>query len=344
MFSSQHEIAFPGGVRREFIRLAFHYRGNNLIGICHNPHFDLRASGPTHSARLNQLLRPHNPGDVPEDTWRDPDGGAGSSNTHEELRRKRSVNEDYEDLMRGEGEEVPDLVVEGADVFGRGRACFLRKTDAYFFAEKKYVLIDPKPGTTNDYIINGPNFIVGGWPSLKQAGFGEVDAVLPNPQNPKREAYFFFRDQYALINIKPDTNYIINGPKSIAANWPSLRQAGFSDGIDAVLPNPKNTNEAYFFCKDRYALINISPGSTGDYIVNGPKSIGDNWPSLRQAGFADGLDAALPNPRKAGEAYFFCGDNYALINTKPASTGDYIVNGPKNIGENWPSLRRATFY
>jgi hypothetical protein len=245
--------------------------------------------------------------------------------------------------MRVSGEEVLDLAVECADVFGRERACLLRKSEAYFFAETRYILIAMKPGTTDDFIINGPKFIIDEWRSLKQAGFGTVNAVLPNPQNPKKEAYFFCGDQYALINITSD-DYIVNGPKSIANNWPSLRQAGFSDGVDAVLPNPKQSKEAYFFCKDRYVLINIRPGSTGDYIVNGPKSIGDNWPSLRQAGFADGVDAALPNPRKSEEAYFFCGDKYALINIKPGSTGDYIVNGPKNISENWPSLRAAAFY
>lgn len=61
--------------------------------------------------------------------------------------------------------------------------------------------------------------------------------------------------------------------------------------------------------------------TTSDYIVNGPKNILSEWPSLQQAGFAY-IDAVLPNPANAEEAYFFCGEQYALINIKPCK----IVN------------------
>lgn len=56
-------------------------------------------------------------------------------------------------------------------------------------------------------------------------------------------------------------------------------------------------------------------GATDDYIIDGPKSIHDNWPSLKQAGFKT-VDAALPNPSKHDEAYIFSGDQYALIKVK----------------------------
>jgi hypothetical protein len=54
-------------------------------------------------------------------------------------------------------------------------------------------------------------------------------------------------------------DYIINGPKKIMDEWPSLRKAGFAT-IDAVLPNPANSDEAYFFSRSQYALIDIKPG------------------------------------------------------------------------------------
>lgn len=117
-YSHQEEIAFPGGIRREFICLASHYRDNKLVGICHNPHFDWRASGSTHSARPTQLLRPYNPGNVPEHTWRDLDGSADRINMLDELQKKRVMDEDCQELVRVDGEGVIDLAVEDATDFG----------------------------------------------------------------------------------------------------------------------------------------------------------------------------------------------------------------------------------
>ena len=54
-------------------------------------------------------------------------------------------------------------------------------------------------------------------------------------------------------------DYIIAGPKNILAEWPSLKKAGFAR-LDAVLPSPANSNEAYFFSGEQYALINIKQG------------------------------------------------------------------------------------
>ncbi|KAI0676608.1 hypothetical protein C8Q78DRAFT_1065378 [Trametes maxima] len=160
----------------------------------------------------------------------------------------------------------------------------------------------------------------------------------------KGRAYFFCGNRYAAINIAPGSNddTIAWGPKSLVDNWPSLGQAKFTGGVDAVLPNPRNGQEMYFFCMEQYALINIRPGTTSDYIVNGPKNTVGEWPSLRQAGFKT-VDAVLPNPANSDEAYFFSGERYALINIKPGSNDDYIVNGPKNIVSEWPSLRKAGF-
>ncbi|KAJ7682093.1 hypothetical protein DFH06DRAFT_1160205 [Mycena polygramma] len=158
--------------------------------------------------------------------------------------------------------------------------------EMYFFSGGNYALINIAPGTSDDYIINGPKKILDEWPSLRKAGFAKIDAVLPNPANRVNEAYFFSGSQYALLNIKSGTNddYIVNGPKPILDNWPSLKKAGFGR-VDTILPNPANRAEAYFFSGSQYALINIKPGSTNDYIVNGPKSVGAEWPSLKQSAF-----------------------------------------------------------
>jgi hypothetical protein len=48
----------------------------------------------------------------------------------------------------------------------------------------------------------------------------------------------------------------------------------------------------------------------------------------------------LPHPTNPDEAHFFAGDQYVLANVKD----DKIVNGPKPITDNWPPLKKASFY
>ena len=59
--------------------------------------------------------------------------------------------------------------------------------------------------------------------------------------------------------IGPPNDCVTDGPKDIIAEWPSLRDAGFKT-IDAVLLNPVNSEQAYFFKGEQYALIHILQG------------------------------------------------------------------------------------
>ncbi|KAF8805814.1 hypothetical protein BYT27DRAFT_7257868 [Phlegmacium glaucopus] len=70
--------------------------------------------------------------------------------------------------------------------------------------------------------MNGLKPIVDEWPSLLDAGFSIIDAVVPSP-NGHGETYFFSGTQYALVKVVPGTtdDRIINGPKSISTEWPS---------------------------------------------------------------------------------------------------------------------------
>lgn len=156
------------------------------------------------------------------------------------------------------------------------------------------------------------------------------------------EAYFFDGTQYARIGgITPGTtdDHIITGPKDNTDYWPSLKKAGF-ETVDSVLPI--NAEEAYFFSGTQYARIGkIIPGTTEDYVITGPKSTVDYWPSLNKAGFKS-VDAVLPI--SASEAYFFSGTQYVRIaGIVPGTTDDHIVTGPKGITDYWPSLNKAGF-
>ncbi|KAJ7122355.1 hypothetical protein C8R44DRAFT_831600 [Mycena epipterygia] len=296
-YRSQHEIAFPGGIRREFIRSAREYNADGTVAAYwDNDNFNPMANGPRSQA-LNQYPRLIRRTDHPVHSFlatpatTDPDTDHDTDPEHDELRRRRRATD--KDYMRTEGSSEPD---DSLDHTSRPSVtCFpdpTESTNAYFFYANQYALIKVKPGTTDDSIIQGPT--------------------------------------------------IVNGPKDISTEWPSLAKAGFKT-VDAVLPNPKNSDEAYFFFDKQYALIKVAPGTTDDAIVNGPKTITDNWPSLKDAGF-EVVDACLANPDNSEEAYFFSGDKYVLIKVEPATTDDTIVNGPKLIAGNWPSLVKAGFW
>lgn len=342
-FEYQNEVAFAGGIRREFIRSAIEYHGNEIARVHINPYFDWNASGRGHSSRLPDLPEPTYRG-VPVEVvqWEDGEDGEQES---ENKRERRSAEDDEDMLMREPGSLVADETVGKTPNPRSPRALLLNPAsndEVYVFAETKYVLMKFAPPGS---IINGPKMVVTEWPSLRKAGFaGRVSAILPNPGN-SYEAYFFCEDKYALISIKPGTNddFIINGPKSIRDNWPSLRDAGFEGGIDAAIPNPSNSYEAYFFRGDQYVLIRIVPGTTNDTIINGPKPIHGNWPSLEATDFGGGVDAAIIDPSNKQQAYFFSRDRYALVDIKPGTTDDTLVS-TSNAASKWSALRDALFY
>src|SRR5262249_12585972 len=84
-----------------------------------------------------------------------------------------------------------------------------------------------------------------------------------------------------------------------------------------------------------YARYDIA----GDKIDDGyPLSIADNWPGMRDAGFADSIDAAvfLGN----GKVFFFKGDKYLRYDVN----ADKVDSGyPLAIADNWPGMGEAGF-
>ncbi|KAI0860057.1 hypothetical protein F4860DRAFT_515317 [Xylaria cubensis] len=165
------------------------------------------------------------------------------------------------------------------------------------------------------------------------------------------EAYFFYKKDYVLINMAEDR--IVNGPKVIANEWPSLRSSNFFS-VDAVLPTVIRAhtnegyelvaeNEAYFFCGKSYSLIKVEPGTNNDEIVNGPKLISTEWPSLHESSFST-VDSSVMIPKSDPEAYFFNGADYCRIKIARGTNDDSIVVGRRAVWENWPPLADAFFY
>jgi hypothetical protein len=107
-------------------------------------------------------------------------------------------------VTHGQGSRVVDNLIEVASTPRLSRTCFLNPSGdghAYFFSGNQYAIVDVKPGAT-DTLEAGPKPIPGNWSSLVQARFGNIDAILPNPNNLTQEAYFFCGTQYVLINTK----------------------------------------------------------------------------------------------------------------------------------------------
>ncbi|KAL5047073.1 hypothetical protein BDW71DRAFT_206891 [Aspergillus fruticulosus] len=191
---------------------------------------------------------------------------------------------------------------------------------AYFFGGRRYARIEFVPGGSDEKITFGPAAIADYWPSLKSIGFDE--------------GYYFFGARFARIKLVPSSSNdtVVNGPWVITQKLTSLGQAGF-DTIDAVLPVPGVSGEAYIFRGVNYVRINVGQ----DKIVYGPAKLTAQWPGLTKAGF-DSVDAAFPEPGSTnGTAYFFKGDQYVKIRVV-AGAADTIVYGPKLIKDHWKTL------
>lgn len=151
------------------------------------------------------------------------------------------------------------------------------KNEAYIFRSNIYALINFDEGK----IIQGPKLITDSFYSLKNTIFAKgIDAAFTS--STENEAYLFRGNQYALINFAPGTtdDYIIQGPKKIIDSFDSLKGTIFENGLDAAFSSSR-TDEAYIFKGDTYALINFAPGTTDDYIIQGPKKITESFYSLK---------------------------------------------------------------
>ncbi|KAI1778551.1 hypothetical protein F4818DRAFT_304287 [Hypoxylon cercidicola] len=296
---------------------AIHYIYNNIVEVASN------------IARQNDLFieeqKPPNP--LARSSNR-------SDNSGETSRDKRSTGSEYD-------EDFP---------FNRTSWLDLRKENhAYFICDCICMLIKYTLGDAGDTVVEKPCLLTDKWSCLAEAGFFTADAVLPVPYRPA-EAYFFYKKNYVLINMAE--NKIVNGPKVIANEWPSLKRSGFYS-VDAVLliVGPSAgvegyelvaINEAYFFCGNSYSLIRVNPGTNSDEVINGPKTITNEWSSLRQSGFAT-VDSTVMIPR-GSEAYFFNGADYCRITIGRGSNGDTIVVGRRTVAGSWPPLVDAFFY
>ncbi|XP_073112840.1 albumin-2-like [Elaeis guineensis] len=210
-----------------------------------------------------------------------------------------------------------------------------RQSEAYLFMKNEYVRVNYAPGTTGDWVVNGPLLICNGFPTLTDAAFAEYGIDCAFGSHDGSEAFVFSMNLCAQISYTPGTtnDKISKGPMTIAAMFPFFKRTVFESGVDAAFEST-TSYEAYLFKGNQYALINY--GSDSHLIAI--RLITQGFPSLKNTIFESGIDAAFASHRY-NEAYLFKGDSYALINFAPATTDDYIIGGVKKISSHWPSLR-----
>jgi hypothetical protein len=215
-------------------------------------------------------------------------------------------------------------------------AAFLESNDgqAYVFKGDRMVCIKVIPSTIHDKVIWGPKSLATGWKPLAKVGFTKVDAVLPVP-NHKGHIWVFSGTQYARIDMTEESVWF--GPAPIAKHWPSLVKAGFTT-VNAVFPTPGEPNHAYFFHKEQFARITLTPGKDEDTVYDGPAPLAKRWPALEKAKFTT-INAVIPTPGFANDGYFFCGEQYVRLTVTPDDNRDTVVFGPASIQKHWTCLK-----
>jgi hypothetical protein len=223
---------------------------------------------------------------------------------------------------------------------GRAATNITGTNQSYFFKGDKYVKYSWAPGSTDDSISYGPTEFVKEWASLKEAGFSQIDAILPIPGHDHR-AYFFSGSKYARIEYIPGApgDKILGGVRSIADNWGSLKKAGF-DHVDGALIVPGTTDQAYFFSGEKYCRVSFTEGTgTKDELLDGPKEITTGWSVIK----LKSVDTIFPEPGSNKGTYAFSGSQYVRFNLVVGGY-DELVTGPKDVAPYWPSLHKAGFY
>ncbi|KAG9082775.1 hypothetical protein FRC07_014111, partial [Ceratobasidium sp. 392] len=190
-----------------------------------------------------------------------------------------------------------------------------------------------------DGISYGPTEFVKEWASLKEAGFSQIDAILPIPGHEHR-AYFFSGSKYARIEYVPGApgDKILGGVRSISDNWASLKKAGF-DHVDGALLVPGKSDEVYIFSDEKYVRLRFTEGKNDDELLDGPKAITTGWSVIK----FKSTDTIIPRPGNDQNAYIFSGDKYVQINVVVGGY-DELISDPRDVASYWLSLKKAGFY
>ncbi|MFD9903346.1 ribosome-inactivating family protein [Streptomyces sp. NPDC059063] len=156
---------------------------------------------------------------------------AASPNGQHVIVGRRSIKDNWPSLAEAGFDRDIDaaLVVPGSG----GR-------QAWFFKGDQFIKVRLDVGGRGDELLSGPGRIRDSWGPLSQADStpnsdvpthftSSLTGAATVPGTGGKEAYFFSGSQYVRIAPTPGSNddRLIEGPADIAAEWPSLREAGY---------------------------------------------------------------------------------------------------------------------
>jgi len=336
-YQEERELAFPGGIRRELIRLAYEYHHGNLVAVHWNEgYFNTNQNANGHrpsSSRLPLLDVAQTERRVSQWCSRFP----APEDPHHEHKREAEIDP----MDQHNGTWVKDPLYNTNPPPRNHIAAVLYPLDSsyvWFFCANRYAKI--QLSANSDKLEWSQTYaICDFWSSLQRVPFTcGVDALLPKP-NDNNQMYVFSGEMTVKIKTAPNTrddDSIVKGPMKIIDEWASLREAGFTT-VDAVLPDPQNPKHAWFFRGNEYVGVWWEPGRANDYIFEPRKPIKQGWPAL--AGF-ETVDTFVPNQGDSDKPWVFSGDQYASISISSRS----LLSGPYPISQYWGSLRQAGFY
>ncbi|KAG8739958.1 hypothetical protein FRC10_004957 [Ceratobasidium sp. 414] len=206
-----------------------------------------------------------------------------------------------------------------------------------------YARVDWTPGQ-RDTLAYGPTEFANDWKSLRDAGFSQIDAILPIPDE-VYEAFAFSGTQFCRIRylVEQNDDVLLSSVSSITPHWASLTKAGF-DHVDGAMVVPGTTNQAFFFSGSKFCRVSFNAGSgQSDELLEGPREVSERWTKL---GFQT-IDTMIPSPYTAlstlTHAYAFSESQAAHINLVPGGDVD-VLTGPIGAAAYRPSLHDAGFY
>jgi hemopexin len=132
-----------------------------------------------------------------------------------------------------------------------------------------------------------PRPIAGNWPGVLEAGFTSGHGVYACVKWGQNREFLFQRNKYLPFDVGVD-NVDAGYPLAIGGNWPGFAEAGFGESIDTAIRwwNGK----AFFFLGNQYIRYDIA---TDKVDAGYPLPIAGNWPGMAEAGFGEGIQAAV---------------------------------------------------
>jgi hypothetical protein len=139
----------------------------------------------------------------------------------------------------------------------------------------------------------------------------------------------WFQHDGSSVRYDIDADAVSGGPWALSALWSGL-PAEFQGGTDAAV-NWGN-GKAYLFRGDAYVRVDIATRT----CETAAKTIAGNWPGMAEAGFGDGLQAAVNYGN--GSAYFFKGDQFCTYDI----AGDRVTGAVGTIAS-WKLAADGSF-